>query len=238
MTDRVWRASGADLQRRTAESGSLTDLAYERIRDAIRKGEFLAGQRLRYAELQAYCGTSVTPIREALTRLTLEGFTQAKDRYGHTVAPLTLEELWDITRNRQILEERALRLTIENAGVEWEAELLSSHHRLTRFQRMRSDQETVVDDDWELRHEDFHRTLISGCGSPILLTICTNLYRRMDLYRRISISLDSRDAAKEHRLICESALNRDAGAAVAHLMEHFELTALGYSAFFERQEKK
>ena len=50
--------------------GTLAGDAYAAIHRAIRSGELAPGQRLRFAELQTLCGMSVTPVREALARLT------------------------------------------------------------------------------------------------------------------------------------------------------------------------
>src|SRR6218665_4012288 len=93
---------------------TLAGDAYEAIRQSIRTGAVKPGDRLRFADLQTLCGMSVTPVREALARLTAEGFTVLDDHRGYSVAPLSLAELRDITATRQLCEGEALRLSVLN----------------------------------------------------------------------------------------------------------------------------
>ena len=88
---------------------TLAGDAYERIRGAIQDGRLRPGDRLRFADLQALCAMSVTPVREALARLTAEGFTVLDDHRGFSVAPLSLSELRDITANRKLCDAMARR---------------------------------------------------------------------------------------------------------------------------------
>jgi DNA-binding GntR family transcriptional regulator len=220
----------------TAVAGTaktLAESAYLRIRDAIRGGALPPGTRLRFAELQGLCGMSVTPVREALTRLTAEGFTTVEENRGYRVAPLSIEELWDIARSRQLIEGEALRLSIAKGGADWEGALVSAHHLMKRIARTTRQAPTVVDEDWNYRHTVFHRSLILACGSPILLSISEGLYDRADRYRRLSWAIPDNPRAieEEHERIFESALARDAEAAINYLCVHYERTAQQVEAF-------
>src|SRR5207247_2620707 len=84
---------------------------------------------LRFSELQELTDTSVTPVREALARLTAEGFTELEGHRGYRVAPVSSTDLWDIVRNRQRLESEALSLSIKHGDDHWEAQLVTAHHR-------------------------------------------------------------------------------------------------------------
>jgi GntR family transcriptional regulator, carbon starvation induced regulator len=208
-------------------SRTLADEAYSRIREAMHSGQLKPGQKLRFSELQELTDTSVTPVREALARLTAEGFTELEGHRGYRVAPVSQTDLWDIVRNRQRLEAEALRLAIEHGDEHWEAQLVSAHHLLTRMDRERSDLPTAVDEEWERRHQTFHETLISACRSKVLLGFCSQLYARADRYRRLSITAPDipRDIRTEHREIFEAAIKRDAITATDLLQDHFERTA-------------
>jgi GntR family transcriptional regulator, carbon starvation induced regulator len=212
---------------------TLAEDAYLRIRDAIREGTFQPGDRLRFADLQSLCDMSVTPVREALARLTAEGFTAVEENRGYRVAPLSIDEFLDIARARQLIEGQALRLSIAKGDAEWEGALLSAHHLMKRTDRTSSSAPTVVQEDWNFRHAVFHRTLISACGSPTLLTISEGLFDRADRYRRLSWAIPNNPRAidEEHRLIFESALARDVEAAVEYLCVHYERTAQQVEAF-------
>ncbi len=208
-------------------SRTLADEAYSRIREAMHAGRLKPGQKLRFAELQELTDTSVTPVREALARLTAEGFTELEGHRGYRVAPVSSKDLWDIARNRQRLEAEALRLSIEHGDEHWEAQLVSAHHLLTRMDRERADLPTAVDEEWEKRHEAFHGALIAACESKVLLGFCSQLSARANRYRRLSITVPDipRDVRTEHRLIFEATIQRDAMTATDLLQDHFEKTA-------------
>ena len=92
---------------------TLADIAYGRIQRAIRSGALSPSQRLRFDDLRKLCDMSISPVREALTRLTAEGLTELEGHRGFRVAPVSIDDLWDTVRTRQLMESQALRLSIE-----------------------------------------------------------------------------------------------------------------------------
>lgn len=215
-------------------SRTLSGEAYQAIRQAIADGRFQPGARLRFSDLQALCAMSVTPVREALARLTAEGFTTLDDHRGYSVASLSLDELRDVTANRRLCEGEALRLSVLRGDSEWEARLITAHHLLSRVPQGRDDMPSAMREDWEECHAAFHGALISACGSPILLDICGRLFTQADRYRRMSVSVagTSRDMVAEHRAIFDEAIARRADCAVEALCTHYQRTADALEAFF------
>ena len=223
------------MEAKRAGGRTLAGDAYEAIRQAIRSGSVKPGERLRFADLQALCGMSVTPVREALARLTAEGFTVLDDHRGYSVASLSLSELRDLTAARQLCEGEALRLSAEKGDADWEARVIAAHHLMARIPQAREDIPSAIREDWEERHAAFHAALISACGSPILLEICEKLFSRADRYRRLSVSVSAgaRDPAAEHRRLMELALARDGEGAGAALREHYGRTAAALEGFLK-----
>jgi DNA-binding GntR family transcriptional regulator len=223
------------MEAKRAGGRTLAGDAYEAIRQAIRSGSVKPGERLRFADLQALCGMSVTPVREALARLTAEGFTVLDDHRGYSVASLSLSELRDLTAARQLCEGEALRLSVEKGDADWEARVIAAHHLMARIPQAREDIPSAIREDWEERHAAFHGALISACGSPILLEICEKLFSRADRYRRLSVSVSAgaRDPAAEHRRLMELALARDGEGAGAALREHYGRTAAALEGFLK-----
>lgn len=223
------------MEQKKGSGRTLAAEAYAAIRQAIRTGAFKPGDRLRFADLQALCGMSVTPVREALARLTAEGFTVLDDHRGYSVASLSLEELRDVTATRQLCEGEALRLSVLKGDADWEARVISAHHLMARIPQAREDIPSAMREDWEARHAAFHAALISACGSPALLEICGKLFSRADRYRRLSVSLEgaARDVTGEHRRLMDRALARDADGAAEALREHYGRTAAALEGFFK-----
>ena len=208
-------------------SRTLADEAYSRIREAMHTGQLKPGHKLRFSELQELTDTSVTPVREALARLTAEGFTELEGHRGYRVAPVSSTDLWDIVRNRQRLESEALSLSIQHGDDHWEAQLMTSHHLLSRMDRERADLPTAVDDQRETHQQAKHEAQKAASQSKVLLGFCNQLYMRADRYRRLSITVPDipRDIKTELRLIFEAAIRRDAATATGLLKDHFERTA-------------
>lgn len=210
-----------------SKPSTLADDAYDIIRTAILDGSLPPGQRLRSVQLQALCGMSVSPVREAIVRLTAEGFVEGDNHRGARVAPVSNRELFDIVQNRQLLEGEALRLSIFNSTADWESRLIGAHHLLSRIPRERDDIPSAMRDDWEQAHLAFHTALIANCGSPTLIGLCRTLQARSERYRRLSVGNKGkkRDVVREHRDILAATIDRKADIAVDALKAHYQVTA-------------
>lgn len=217
-------------------SATLASRLTRSLRDELLRGAFEPGQPLRLNQLSERFGVSLSPLREALSRLAAEGFVIAHDQRGYQVAPVSVEDFREITQLRVLLESLALRKSIEQGDDAWEAALLAAHHRLQLLERRHAAGQAASLDDWEARHREFHLALISACRMPILQQFCENLLDFSDRYRRIflrSRPLD-RDIPQEHGDVLEATLARDADRACALLTRHLERTAANVSAALAR----
>ena len=203
-----------------------TEAVHARMRADVLAGAYAPGEKLKFADLCERYTASVAVVRESLTRLVEQGLAVSEPRIGFRVAPLSLEDLLDLTATRCDLEGLALRYAVERGDVEWESRLVAAHHVLERTPLLADDGPPRVSDAWEAAHAAFHAALIAGCSSPRLLCMTESLRDASELYRRWSQPLEkSRDVAAEHRGILEAALDRDADLAVTRLREHFTRTA-------------
>ena len=202
---------------------SQTSAAYACLKADILAGKANPGEKLKINEIAAQLGVSPGAVREALSRLVPEGFVISRDQRGFTVAPISIDDLLDLTRLRCDIEEIALRRSVAEGDASWEASVLSTAHRLRRTPR-------VVDEapnlDWLTQHEAFHRALVNGADSPRLLTLNSQLYQQLERYRILAWNVDrSRDVDAEHQMLVDSALDRDADELVRLARSHFEHTA-------------
>lgn len=203
-----------------------TDAVHARMRADILAGVYSPGERLKFADLCERYAASVSVIRESLTRLTEQSLVSSEPRVGFRVAPLSQEDLHDLTATRSDIEGMALRYSVERGDVEWEARLVAAHHLLERTPLLTDDAPPRVSDEWETAHSSFHAALLDGCESPRLLCMTESLRDASELYRRWSQQHDlDRDVAGEHRGIFEAALARDADLAVQRLRAHYHRTA-------------
>src|SRR5271155_5629741 len=88
-----------------AVAGTLASSAYGRLRQEIITGDQVPGSRLHIKQLCDRLGIGLSPMREALNRLSAEGLVRQFDQRGFRVAPLNVEDLRDLTRMRCWLNE-------------------------------------------------------------------------------------------------------------------------------------
>ena len=118
------------------------------------------------------------------------------------------------------LEDLAIRGSIQSGDTQWEENLVLAHHRLQQADKKDSS-------EWEVQHRAFHKSLLLGCGSPILLRFCDQLYDLNIRYRFLagkSIGYKNRHVDKEHQSILDAVLARDADQASSQLVNHYKVT--------------
>lgn len=72
---------------------SLRQQVYEYLRNEMIRGSFKPGSFLKLKEIGASLGISVTPLREALLQLEVQGFITIYPRRGFVVNELSLEDI-------------------------------------------------------------------------------------------------------------------------------------------------
>lgn len=196
----------------------------DELRAMIVDGRLAPGEKLKLEHLAPRFGVGRTPLREACGRLAAEGFITIVDQRGFRVASISRAELMDLTRTRQQVEALALRASIANGDVAWEGEVTAALHRLLRAHApVRAG---PLDAGWEREHARLHQTLLSACGSPLLLRFCQSLSDQAERYRRLAAAYGQpdRNVDHEHQGIVAATLARDAERSVALLVEHIART--------------
>jgi len=91
---------------------TLASLVYDRLRQDIISVAIEPGEKLHIRSLCERFEVGLSPMREALSRLSSEGLVAQSDHRGFAVAPMDEEDLVDITRARCWLNELAIRKSI------------------------------------------------------------------------------------------------------------------------------
>jgi DNA-binding GntR family transcriptional regulator len=95
---------------------SRAELAYKRLRQSIRAGEFRPGQRLREAELATLLNVSRTPVREAIRRLASDGLIEVAPSRGMMIINLDKQQVRELYALRETLEGAAARMAAQHAS--------------------------------------------------------------------------------------------------------------------------
>lgn len=199
---------------------SKADAAYAEIRRQILDGTLVPGAAVNQYELAESMGISITPLREAVRRLTGEGWLTQGPHHNARVARLDLTQARELLEARRALEPAAVALAAERRTQE-DIELI---------QRAEEELLPVTRDQGEpalSAHAAFHRALYSCCHNAVLTRMLDDLWEKTDRYRRLGLELPEgsgprdRDAADHHRL-AQLVKDGDGEAAAALMTTHIE----------------
>lgn len=202
---------------------TVTEMLRERLRQDIILGALAPSAKLKLEPLAKVYGVGVNTMRETLSRLSADGLVVAEGQKGFAVLPVSIEDLREITEMRQLLECQALRLSIANADLDWEARVVSAYHKLSKAEiQVEADPERYGD-AWEGYNQEFHEALISNCRSRWLRLYRRAMYDHSLRYRLLSLKtkpFPRSQSALEHKQILDAALARDAARAESALAAH------------------
>jgi len=195
---------------------SLGEQVYERLKQAVVKGDIEPGARVVESVIGESLGISRTPVREAIHKLEKEGLLARSPSKGFFVADLKRSDIEETFGIRTVLESYAARL----AAVHHRAnELAPLAEKVELYQECldRGDREALLGINTQ-----FHEMLYGLSRSPKLIKMINDLKDQIYRFRRVIINRD--DMAKisneDHRLMLELMRQRDADGVERVVREH------------------
>jgi DNA-binding GntR family transcriptional regulator len=201
----------------------LSDLAYNRVLEALFDRKVQAGAFVSQGELSEIVNVPVAPLRDALRVLEAEGILTIHPRSGIQFVRPGLELTRSTYQFRSILERAAVRAYAEQGDEAVIAEISRRHLALIDAIAAKGfGADELV--EMEALEELLHNAVIGILRNPLI----DSSYRRMHNYLRL-LRLDRRLTApialrtlKEHVEIIEACKARDAARAEAALDAHFQ----------------
>jgi DNA-binding GntR family transcriptional regulator len=206
------RVAGPGFQRpATAQAAVLAEL-----RRAIISGDLRPGQQIVQDNLAAEWGVSRHPIREALRTLEAEGHIRHEAHRGYFVADLSPDDLREITRIRDVLEEEAIRQGVPRL-TDGDVDRLDKLRIEVAEAAQQSDVSAMAD-----ANRRFHFAILESAAMPRLVRHIRILWDATDAYHpHYYLDEAHRDLVNdEHQEIVEAARARDADRLVRMLAEH------------------
>jgi GntR family transcriptional regulator, carbon starvation induced regulator len=217
----------SDLNRTGADAPTVNEQVYFALKHAITLGEFAPGARLRFEELKERFKTSVSSLREALSRLASDGLVVMESHKGAAVAPMDAQDFRDLIDVRKLVEVQCIRNAIEHGNDQWEADLVAAFHIYEKSLKG-SSRKRAGDTDRTTRHNGFHAALVSACTSQRLLWMRGLLYAQAERYLVLSFKSTQRPDSEilaEHAEILNAALHRKDKQAASLIESHIEKAA-------------
>lgn len=201
----------------TLVSDSYVDRAYDQLRHMAIGYQLRPGERLNEGELARQLGVSRTPLREALNRLTTEGFLRFSPGKGFFCRELDPKEIYDLYQLRKALEVGAIKLAVRNAT---EADISALEQFLSDTGPDAGGRTT---DELVALDEAFHERLMGLAGNNEMLLVLRNVNAKIQFVRWIDMESVSRPVTQaEHRQVLERLKARDEFGCVATLEKHID----------------
>ncbi|MEV3861695.1 GntR family transcriptional regulator [Streptomyces sp. NPDC050095] len=204
--------------------GPLRQRIYDALLELIITRTLPPGSHLVETELAGRLGVSRQPVREALQRLSTEGWVDLRPAQGAFVHEPSEEEADQLLGVRSLLETEAVRLAV--AGVNARAvavleELCAAGERAVAAE----DVEGAVELNARL-----HGTVMELAGNAVLADLAAQVNRRVRWYYAPVARQRGRRSWVEHRELIAALAARDAERAAAVMRLHTEHTRTSYHA--------
>jgi len=207
------------LIERIYDMETIGEDGYRRIRADIVLNRFKPEQKLKLEALKEAYGISVSTLREILCRLSAEGLVVAEGRRGFEVASASISNLRELADLRILLETHAIEQSFANADVEWEGRVVAAHHKLAQTERRLHDKAEDAE-RWKRYDSEFHRALISNCGSRTLMEAHAAAFDKYFRYQMIVLDYRGDEPVHQHETLLQCALKRNVALAKQTLVEH------------------
>jgi DNA-binding GntR family transcriptional regulator len=217
-----------------ARHTTAQDTVLQSLRSDILTGELAAGDQIVQQTLAERYGVSRVPVREALKMLEAEGQVTYHPHRGYFVAELSVPDLLEVYRLRELLEAEAIERgvpslsdtdvdaiadiadEVDDAGVKQDVMAMTSANRRLHF------------------------AIFDAADLPRLTRLLHQLWDATDAYRALYFQQEVNRArvAGEHALMIAALRKRDAGALIRLHDDHRNHSVVTVRAILDGQRPR
>ncbi|MDY2985461.1 MAG: GntR family transcriptional regulator [Synergistes jonesii] len=197
---------------------NLSSSVYEAIKNKIINGELMPASILMERTIADEFGVSRTPVREALKRLSQEGWVDWEERRRAVVSEITISKILELFTLREMMEPFAIKKAIKEGHPQILAGQLAA-----AYEDMEASKDSPVD---FMKHDmEFHAAIVR---SMKLLSL-NMMWQKIsdDMMRLVMHSVyPRRDTAvilHEHKELIDALWNSDAKKALECIRGHFSV---------------
>jgi len=192
-----------------SRSGSLSEGAYERLKNAIVNFELRPGDPISQSLLEQKYGFGKASIRSALVKLEQEQLVHAFPRQGYIITPITLSEIENVFDLRLLLEPHAVRL----ATPKLDNDQIVALNKLCKVKYLVNDKDSVL--AFLLANREFHLIISNSSGNEILAAFCERLHDQSLRMLHLGITLENQSTSWQtgHEEIMAALIARDSDKA-------------------------
>jgi DNA-binding GntR family transcriptional regulator len=199
---------------------SKSDVAYAELRRQILSGDLAPGSRLAQYELATSLNMSITPLREAIRKLSSENLVDLDTHRNVYVARIGATEARKLFEVRLLLDPPAVELAAARRTADDIAAMEAAMQRLLPVTREGGEAALVA-------HRELHRTIYRASHNDVLIRLLDDLWDKSDRYRRLGLHVARDDESRtrdfdEHRLLVDLVAGGE--GAKAALLTHVHIT--------------
>jgi DNA-binding GntR family transcriptional regulator len=215
------------------QARSLMETAYLHIRQKILSGELPAGAALSEASIAKDLGQSRTPLREAIRRLTAEGFLRQIPNRGSIVVEFSKRDVAELYELREALEVYAVGKTAKRTLQQSDIDALN--HQVGEILVLRdqlSTSGTPLLDAKQMQRFiqtdlSFHATLVRAAANRRILKVFADTRVLLNVFALRRKGHDVAQLTSIHRYhheILETVLRKDVQTVMRLMSEHIQLS--------------
>ncbi len=192
------------------------EFVLDELRKAIVAGRLRPRDPIRQDTIAHRFGVSRVPLREALKTLEAEGQVVYRPHRGYSVAEMSLADLLEVYRLRELLESEAAEAAVRRFTDAELTRVTDAQHDVEEAART-GDVITMI-----AANRRFHFAVLEPCGMPRLLRIVGTLWDATDAYRAVyyNSEVNRVRVRREHEAIVGAVRRRDAAELTAALTAH------------------
>jgi DNA-binding GntR family transcriptional regulator len=198
--------------------GLLRERIYQILKTYIIEGDLKEDTKITEAELSKQLGVSKTPVREAISRLVVEGLITLHPNKRMTITKIFSKDIIEVYQLRKCLCGLAATLVASKITEE----------DITKFKEIIREMELFVEKgnvkEYSKSADIFHGLMQHLSGNRRLETFSINLHEQVYRYRIKSLKVKGRieKSLSEHKKIIEAIIRHDPEQAKKFCEEHLD----------------
>jgi DNA-binding GntR family transcriptional regulator len=198
-------------------SSTRRDEVVQQLREEIVSGALRPGEVIKDAELAARLGVSITPVREALAQLAMEGLIEMPPNRAKRVAPLSKRSAVELCVVMRVLSVTAFELGLPRLMFA-DLEAMRAAHAATLAAIAQGDSAAA-----RLASRAFHDTVIRAADNREMRRMLALILARFERLFRLLVDAGSLpDAAQSQAAILDAVERRELSAALVVYRESQE----------------
>lgn len=213
------------VPKKKSRSADSVEKVYEKVKLLAIDYHFRPGERVNEVELAGQLGVSRTPVREALNRLSKDGFMSFVPNRGFYARDITPEGVRELYEVRMVIEQATFRFACQRATDEEIAATAAIWEDVSETQ---PDASEIT--DWSeiaKADEHFHMEIARISRNARLYEMLDSLNSLIRFFRRIDLETPGRriNAYEEHVGIIAALRHRDIEKGAQLIERHVSLSS-------------